>query len=180
MIRNSTHKAIAVTALFAVFGWLGIRHLSAQNILQTHVIYQLAMYVLLLIHTFFSVQCFSKLIDPKDKQQIAIDALLVLAYFITGTSLWSSTWFWHAWLILFLFATLKYILLVGRLSQPRLLRRKLMADLGGVMLFFIHVFSVTYLPARNVFLMNLPWLLFAIASGYYLLFNPLYVPDEKV
>lgn len=166
MIRNSTHKAVLVTALFSVFGLIGLFGSSWNS-------FRFVLFALLLVHTFFSVRCFSALIDPRDLRQNMVDVLLVIAYFLTGAFMNSGSLFYMGWIALFFLATLKYILLIGRLDHPKLLRRKLIADVGGLALGFF-VFSIW--PNSESFVA----VLFCLASGYYLLFNPLYVPDEKV
>ncbi|HVM90672.1 MAG TPA: hypothetical protein VMU11_02135 [Verrucomicrobiae bacterium] len=125
------------------------------------------MYALLLVHTFLSIRCFSQIIDPHDRQQQAVDLLLVVSYFALAQ--WQSGIpFLSAWVVLFAFATLKYALLVGRSSHTRLLRRKLVADIGGLGLGMFTMFSGS-LP--------LMFAVFAAASVYYLVLNPLYVLD---
>lgn len=187
MIHNSTLKAAMVTVLFAAFGIVGGMIEGSQRAVPSHV----ALFILLLVHTFFSVRCFSALIDPKDKRQMASDAALVACYFMLGLTIKASE-FLVWWIVLFIFASVKYALLVGRFQHPVLLRRKLVADILGVSygLAFLNpepvvgmknawdVFRYHYLLHISIY----DWLwvgAFALATIYYFFVRPLYVPDKE-
>lgn len=156
---------MVATGLFSLFGLIGVMN-SDWNA------FRVVLFIILMIHTFFSVRCFSALINPDDMRQVVIDVVLVFAYFLTGVFI-TSPLFYIGWVILFSAATLKYILLIGRLNQPHLLRRKLIADVSGLMLGCIALFTWASTEAFIT-------VLFCFASGYYLLFNSLYVADEQV
>ncbi len=184
MTHNSTVKASVVTVLFAVFGIIG---LVTNYFVQSHAI----LFALLLVHTFFSVRCFSALIDPKDKRQIAVDSLLVISYLGLALSI-GTEYYLLWWVVLFIFASLKYVLLIGRLHYPILLRRKLTADIGGIGFGFgmqyMWVFFGFHEDYRFFFegkwfgiLTGFEWIwvgIFAIATTYYFFVRPLYVPDK--
>lgn len=177
-MRNSTFKAAIVTALFAGFGVVGLFKDVAPWTASF-----IVLYALLLVHTFLSVRCFSAIIDPTDKTQLAVDLLLILSYLALGLSI--KAWeFLVWWVVLFLFATLKYALLVGRLHHPNLLRRKLVADVSGAGLgvFTLNSWSLFIGFIPGLFFMT-EWLvvgLFVIGSLYYFFVRPLYVPDRPV
>ncbi|MCR4256425.1 MAG: hypothetical protein NUW08_01835 [Candidatus Uhrbacteria bacterium] len=176
MTHNSTVKASIVTVVFAAFGVAGLLRNDLVLFPELAILY-----LLLLAHTFLSVRCFSALIDPKDKGQIAIDLVLVACYLMLGLTVKTSE-FLVWWLVLFLFAAVKYALLVGRFHYPILLRRKLLADLSGLGLglfaFFIPFYEERF--GLATFLMAV-WLivgLFAAGTIYYFFVRPLYVPDK--
>ncbi len=176
MTHNSTVKASVVTVVFAAFGVIGLLKDA-----QPADVPFMALLALLLAHTFLSVRCFSALIDPKDKRQMVIDVILAVCYLLLGLTIKTSE-FLVWWLVLFLFAALKYALLVGRLHYPVLLRRKLLADLAGLGLglfgFFVPFYVERYALAPYL---SSEWLLvglFGVGTIYYFFVRPLYVPDR--
>lgn len=185
MTHNSTVKAAIVTVVFAAFGVVGL----LRNDLVWFPEFAI-LYLLLLAHTFLSVRCFSALIDPKDKHQIAIDVVLAACYLMLGLTIKISE-FLVWWIVLFLFAAVKYALLVGRFHYPILLRRKLVADVVGIGYGLAFLNPESVVGMKNVwdvfryhYVLNIPvydWLwvvLFVLATFYYLLVRPLYVPDK--
>lgn len=176
MTHNSTIKASIVTVLFAAFGVIGLLRDAQPATLPF-----LVLFVLILAHTFLSVRCFSALIDSKDKRQMAIDVVLVACYLMLGLTMKTSE-FLVWWLVLFLFAAVKYALLVGRLHYPTLLRRKLLADLAGLGLGLFGFFAPFYVERFSLWpILMSEWLIvafFAAGTIYYFFVRPLYVPDK--
>lgn len=183
MTLDSRVKAAIATAVFALVGVYGVMHAPWHE--GSFFAHSLGLYLLLLVHTFVSIRCFSALIDPKDKRQITIDVLLVGCYFGLGLSVAQEFFFWYWWCLLFALATLKYAMLVGRLPHPVLLRRKLMADVGGLFLAALYLsvmlgssFVGAQVGAPQAG--SLVLVLFTLATVYYLFVRPLYIPDTKV
>ena len=187
MIRNPSRKALLVTVLFGMFGLAGVMTGSSPVIPSFGILY-----VLLLCHTYLSVRCFSALTDPKDLSQNVIDLALVVAYLGLALSMNNAS-FWIWWIALFLFAVIKYALMVGGVHQPKLLRRKLLADAGGALfgLFYLSFPSLadtllhldlSYLYTTPILNLSLfEWtsvLVFGGASVYYFFLRPLYVHDK--
>ena len=182
-MSNSTLKASFVTALFAGFGLVGLAPFFDHFV--PTLWYSAAMYALLLAHTFFSIRCFSHVVNPKDPTQILMDIVLVVCFLNLGFRLGSqSLGLPLAWTLLFVFASLKYALLVGWIPHPHLLRRKLVADIGGIFMGVVFYELVFYASITNIIPYELPYQIFTffflLASGYYFFIRPLYVPDRSV
>ena len=130
----------------------------------------LIMYALLMVQTWFSLPLFFRLIDPKLASQRFVDVSIGFAYAFLGYAVRDSVLFVFAWTVFFALTVLKYALLVGRFSEPVLLRRKLTANALGVglgLLMSLHVQGAWVGVA-----------LFGGACAYYLAFKPLYVTDK--
>lgn len=159
--------AIAVTSIFAGFGVIGWLIGNAS-------VFAIALYLLLLVHTYFSMDCFFRLIDPRDRKQQAVDALLVLCYLALALSFFDIRQFLFAWAVLFCVSAMKYALLIGTLHQPRLLRRKIIANVSALLLAVVAALGSVLINPLVPMLV-----LFASASGYYFFVNPLYAADRK-
>ncbi|MEK7473832.1 MAG: hypothetical protein AAB668_03880 [Patescibacteria group bacterium] len=188
MTHNSTLKASIITSIFSVAALIGFLFGPAHPYDPTPQVHLLGLYLLVLAHTFLSVRCFSAIIDPTDRRQWLIDAGLVVSYVGLAWNIKDATSFWLWWFGLFFLATIKYVLLIGRLHHKTLLRRKITADLLGM----VFPFVVTYLSILSI--KYIPWVeqnrffsgpvemgslaVFALASAYYFFIRPLYVPDK--
>lgn len=93
----------------------------------------LIFYVLLIINTYFSVKLFAEVI-PDLPSQRAIDAILVVFYGVMAFSIGNAALFGFFLAVFFTIATMKYVLVLGIVSQPRLLKRKITADCLGILL----------------------------------------------
>lgn len=188
MIRNPHTKAVAVTVVFALFALVGFL-VNGAPIASFAILY-----ALMLVHTYYSVRCFAALTEHHDRQQNMIDTALVFSYLGLALSMKDAS-FWIWWIVLFLLAAVKYATMIGRVAHPRLLRRKLLADLGGaafgvLFVFFTYFFetllhtNVTSLAVSKALGMTyFEWLTVLIFGGmtaYYLFAKPLYVHDDSV
>lgn len=97
MTHNSTLKAAVVTSVFSIAAVVGFLFGPRHPYDPTLPIYLLGLYILLLIHTFLSVRCFSALIDPKDRRQWLVDFALVCAYLGLAWSITNEVFFWVWW-----------------------------------------------------------------------------------
>ncbi len=128
-------------------------------------------YVLLLVHTYLSIDLFSR-IETRTFDQVAIDVLLCASYIGLGLSMGTSLTFFFANVCLFVAAPLKYAFLLEKIPYAALLRRKILVDLSG---------TVLAVGTLGIALMGYPvfaaWtqaVLFGLASVRYLITHPLY------
>lgn len=168
--KQAQTKAVIITAVFSVFGLFGWYIADWVIALPLAIVYGL-----LMVQTYFSLRLFFQLIDPNDKRQQAIDILLALEYLLLALSMLDAFFFYYVWTGFFITTVMKYVLLVGSFPHPRLLRRKLVANVLGI--------------AMGLFVASLSWfffsyhawigvILFGGACLYYLVLRPLYVPDS--
>lgn len=160
--------------LFTLFGLIGW-YASPEP---TVVWVQAVLYGLLMIQTWFSIRLFFTLIDARDARQRAMNVVLVFSYALLAWSIRDIHLFYFAWILLFCFASLKFVLLIDRFKYRRLLRRKLIADLLGVAMGIL-------MTAVLWFWSDQPWqwlglVLFGGSCIYYLLLRPLYDTSERV
>lgn len=165
---------VLTTGLFTLFGLMG--WILSPN--PGAVWVQALVYGLLMVHTWFSVRFFFRLIDPNDRRQRAINGALVFAYALLAWSIRDMRLFYLVWAAFFCLTVFKYVLLVGRFEQPRPLRRKLVADLLGVAMGILMTAMLWFWP-------NQPWqwlglVLFGGSCIYYLFLRPLYDTSERV
>lgn len=165
---------VFVIGLFTLFGLMGWYASPEPDMVWVQVL----VYGLLMINTWFSVRLFFTLIDARDKRQRVMNVFITFAYAFLAWSIRDIQLFYFAWTALFGLASLKFVLLIGRFEHPRLLRRKLVADLFAVLMGLFIVAGLSYVP-------DLPWswlglILFGGACIYYLLLRPLYDTREQV
>jgi hypothetical protein len=88
-------------------------------------------YGILLLNTYYSVRCFAALAPPDNRLQRLIDLTLIGIYASLAASLGEPLRFVGTATVLFAVATLKYTVLIGRVSADALLARKLRVDALG-------------------------------------------------
>ncbi|MCK9360978.1 hypothetical protein M0Q28_01990 [Patescibacteria group bacterium] len=174
MTLNPKSKGALVTAAFTVFGAIGW-FLSPDPAAAWP---EALMYGLLMVQTWFSLPLFFSLSDPKDKRQMAVDALLAVAYAFLAWCIQNPYLFYFAWTVFFNLTLLKYVMLVGRFQHQRLLRRKLVANVLGTAMGILIVTLFVVMPEQ-------PWqylglAIFGGACVHYLLIRPLYDAREHV
>lgn len=127
-------------------------------------------FAILLINTVYSVRFFGPMIH-RDGWQWAADATLLSIYGLLMWSLGDSVWFSFFVTILFIVATLKYVL--GRHSIPsHVLHRKVIIDLSGALMGSAAL-GASLLGYAN----ESAWVLagvFALANMYLLFIRPMY------
>jgi hypothetical protein len=132
-------------------------------------------YILLAINTYFSVDFFAKII-PETLNQKIIDFVLIIFYIVMIFQINKPLYFSVILSLFFVVATIKYIDLLGILPQPKLLKRKIMADCLGGVLGLITLIGIIF-----GYIMLSLWFLvivFAIANIYLFFINPLYRLDD--
>ncbi len=166
--KHATRRAASVTILLILFAAIKAVFGGVHPLL-------FALYAMLLLHTFFSIRCFSSLIDSHDRRQQSIDVVLIVLYALLATALQSIPFFLILWIIFFCAASGKYIMLVGRLNHPHLLKRKITADMSGILL---GILSLLFFP-NFPYTLEIMTSLYMIASVHYLCLNKLYVADQE-
>ncbi len=174
MTLNPRTKGALATGIFTLLGLIGWG-LSPDPVAAWP---EALMYGLLMVQTWVSLRLFFGLIDPKDKRQMALDAVITLAYAFLAWSIQNPYLFYFAWTVFFNLTVLKYVLLVGRFSHQRLLRRKLTANVLGVGLGILIITLFIMMPEQ-------PWqylglVLFGGGCVHYLFLRPLYDAREQV
>lgn len=161
--------AVTFTTVFAVLGGIAAV-ITAPDI--GMVLPLELFYAVLLVNTYFSIRCFLSIIPRGDRRQQVANATLVTLYIMLPMSFGNARWFMVFCTLLFTIATLKHILLLGIITERRLLRKKIITDgvgaiaslavLGGVMAGYPKISAYLWLVA------------FGIANVYLLLIKPLY------
>ena len=164
-----TGRAALAAALFTACGagsaWRSVSDwsLSAPLVL---------FYALLVLNTFFSVRCFARVTPPGDRLQKLFDAVLVAIYVGLAASFTDAPRFAGWGSLLFAVATLKYVVLLGRVGSVMLLAKKIRVDVLGTIacVWALGVMLIGY--AREA-----SWALAganAIANVYVLWVRPIY------
>jgi hypothetical protein len=160
-----------VTGFFVLFFLVGlwlIRDQVPQNLLV------IVFHGILLINTFFSIECFGKMTPPGLRSQRVIDGLLVLLYAVLPLTFALPSLYILLVVLLFLVASLKYTLLLGVVSDIKLLRRKISIDLGGALWNFF-IFIIGGIGLLPVDLLLWIWVIvFALLNVYLLKIKPMY------
>lgn len=173
---NMNRKTIAdnqniIVGFFFVFFLAGLWTLRADLASSTQVI---LFHCVLLVNTYFSIKCFGRLTPSTAPGQNAIDALLILMYGVLPFALAMPSLYVVLVMLLFLIASFKYTLLLGIISDLRLMKRKITIDLVGVFWnFFIFIFGGFGLISVDALL----WLwvgVFFVSNIYLLKIKPMY------
>mgnify|MGYP003394456233 CR=1 FL=1 len=161
-------KALVVTVLFALAGVAGFMMSE-----KTPTTLPLAIfYATLTLNSYFSIKLFSSIVPPDDKKQWVVDGLLVVSYLALAWFISNPIFFFLAILFLFIIAAFKYTLLLGTISHPKLLKKKIFIDLCGVLMGAI---AVTL--AGFGFVIETAWavaIAFVLANVLLLFIRPMY------
>ena len=177
---TSSLKAGVVTAFFTILGgWYARGFFETPTLLGGVILF---IYVLLLIHTFYSIRCFSRISIPSlhGMVQVFLDILLLLIYAAVTINLSSPLGFSVFSTILFALAIPKYAHLRGVISHPgfkALLSRKMRAEaigMGVSLGIAVGTFQGYALPA---FILGAA--LYARFTFYYFYERPLYPIHNK-
>ena len=109
------------TAFGAFFTWLRVTDLAVSAPL-------LLFYAVLIVNTVFSVRHFDRVV-PRDHLQTVIDYTLIALYILLSAQLHNPKAFTLVATLLFGTATMKYVLLIGRVEWTKLLHRKIRVDI---------------------------------------------------
>jgi len=163
-------KALSVTIFFALAGIVGffITYAAYNPTSVPLAIF----YAVLTFNTYFSIKLFSAITPANDTKQIIVDGLLVACYLALASAIHAPLYFFFGVLLLFIIAACKYVLLLGSISHPRLLQKKIFIDLCGVFVGAVAVFLGT-----QGYIFEAAWVIaivFSIANVYLLLIKPMY------
>jgi hypothetical protein len=131
-------------------------------------------HTILLANTYFSIQCFGRITPSDDRWQQFFDYVLIVVYAVTPFMLTKPGMYTLLMVFLFLIASMKYVRLIGVISDMKLVKRKIVIDLTGLFwsycIFFLGSFNVIPLDI-------LLWIwvgVFAISNYYLLRIKPMY------
>ncbi|MBM3256768.1 MAG: hypothetical protein FJY98_00345 [Candidatus Liptonbacteria bacterium] len=171
-------KAALATTIFSLAGVASIlatvTHWGASSPL-------IIFYALLMVHTFFSVRCFSAFTPEDNKAQNFIDVVLALVYFGLAFTLSTPSYFTVATGLLFSISILKYSHLMGLTRNPAaliLLYRKIRAQALGTTLVLFVLLGILAGYSSQAILAGV--IAFCLLSINYLFLNPLYPYHGKI
>lgn len=163
--RKATYATVLFVAAATIFSFFQIVSLmqSAPLIL---------FYIVLIINTYFSILLFSSITPHIMMSQHAVDFALAIIMIALAYNLNNPTQFIVWALFLFIVATIKYSMLLGKISHLSLLRQKILVDLSGAVASAIALnFALTWNVTVSVWIYTI---CFIIANIYLMIINPLY------
>lgn len=129
-------------------------------------------HLILLLNTYFSIRTFVSLTPRGDWRQHGADVLLASCFLLLPTAFNRPLIFMLLCVVLFILATLKYVLLAPRVGWSRLLYRKIQIDIVGAAGCFAGVIGMLL---GYIFLTSLVAVaVFSAANVYVLWVNPIY------
>lgn len=166
---SSEKRAAISVVIFAAFGLFGI--LISIGTLVSEWPYIL-FYALLVWNDYFSIKHFAKIISPRRASQIIVDTLLVILH-LAAAIFFGLPWdFALIMTILFITAILKYSWELSAVKDSRALFRKIKIDSLGAFISAGALVGISFgYPWRSIIVWTL---IFAGASVYVILINPLY------
>jgi hypothetical protein len=171
MKRDVIHNPRMLIGFFSIFFIFGlfVNRSHLQGALP-----MILFHATLLVNTYFSIECFGPRSPIIASGQGVIDFCLVSMYAITPLYIGSPGAYLICVTLLFLIATLKYTLLLGVITDVRLLRRKISIDISGVLgnfCTFLLVGSGLILPELMLWI----WASGFVGLNFYLLkIKPMY------
>ena len=167
-MHNPTVRAWVATVAFTAAGIAGYLLGERTPYLMPHALF----YAVLVLNTFFSIRLFAR-IAPETVAQKAIDAALVASYFALALSIGDAWLFLLAALVLFVFAPVKYVLMLGSVPHLLYLRKKLLLDLSGTFMSAAALIGALLLadPLQSAWAMTI---VFTLANIYLLAIRPMY------
>ena len=166
---SSKKRALISIGIFTVFGLFGIAISLGTLVSEWPYI---LFYVLLLWNDYFSIKHFAKIISPRKPSQIIIDTILVILHLGAALFIGSPWNFALIMTLLFIAAILKYSWELSVVSNSRALFRKIKIDSLGAFVSAGALVGISLgYPWRSVIIWTL---IFAGASIYVILINPLY------
>lgn len=168
IIAQNQNIVVGFFTLFFVIGlWLARAQISSS--LQV-----ILFHAILLVNTYFSIQCFGKMTPENATSQKVIDILLVILYVLLPFTFSYVSLYILIVLLLFVVATAKYVFLLGVISDLQLLKRKILIDLSGVTWNYL-VFLFGSLGLMSIDLLLWIWVIvFAGMNIYFLKIKPMY------
>jgi len=131
---------------------------------------------MLVVHAYYSIRAFASITPQTSISQNSIDIILLTLYIVMGTNVASYYNFAFFAFLMFVVASIKYILLQKKIGQKTLLKRKTRIDIIGAFGFAIALLCIILGYSRES-----AWALvvaFAATSVYLLIVRPLYRLDQ--
>ncbi|KKT42140.1 MAG: hypothetical protein UW30_C0002G0051 [Candidatus Giovannonibacteria bacterium GW2011_GWA2_44_13b] len=168
-LLHPNKKAFLATVAFAVFGILGWLTKVTDPLSSAPL---LLYYLLLLVNTYFSIRFFAVITPVEKISQHTADILLGLCILLMSMNLNNALWFFMWATLLFMLATVKYALLLGAIPHPRLLKRKILVDLSGIVASAFALLGALFgYPSASAWVYTF---LYLLANIYLMIVNPLY------
>jgi len=174
-MKNSRTKAYLVTGFFIL---VLIASLLWNNSKLQDGLPLIIFYLVITLNTFFSVNLFSSLVPIDNLAQNLIDGILIICYVALAFTISNPLLFAVCVTALFAIATLKYLLLLPILNQPRLLKRKILIDISGIILGLAAVAGI--LAGYSFYTCWIMTTLFTLANICLLFIWPMYREDGKL
>ena len=133
-------------------------------------------YATITVNTYYSMKLFTRIVEKHTIVQDSVDVVLVILYGFLAFNFDKPLMFVYIVTGLFIVATLKYILLVGKLPHQKLLKNKIRIDSMGIVMGLI-----TLIITANGNLYVGTWFLaitFGIANILLLFVWPMYKLEE--
>jgi len=171
--RAARLKATLCTIIFAMAGIGGVARVG-DNLVQSAPL--ILLYFMLVIHAYYSIRAFASVTPATSISQNSIDIILLTLYIVIGANIASYYNFTFFAFLMFVVASIKYILLQKVIDQKTLLKRKTRIDIIGAAGFAFTLLGVMLGSSRQS-----AWALaivFAATSIYLLMVRPLYRLDQ--
>lgn len=165
-MNNRSHRAGFVVGSLSVF-WLS--RILVGDLIPVSVLVFMA---LLLLNTFFSIQCFSVVHPAITIRQKIVDGILIILYAVLIVVESNIVWFLYALLLLFIVATIKYVIGISDSPYRALLERKITINLVGSVAVIVTIMTSSFVGAEAS--MNVWTVLYAIVNIDLLWCRPLY------
>lgn len=128
--RHAFIKAWGVSIFLAVVAFFSLIFVSSD----VPIVWPaLIFFIVLLFNTFFSIELFASVTPRNSFAQHAVDIVLLALYIFLAVNLKVPVRFVFLSLLIFIFATMKYALLLGTIEHPKLLKRKILVDIVGTL-----------------------------------------------
>lgn len=174
--ENMNRKQLAqnqsfIVTIFSIFFLIGVWFVRSDI---ANALPLVVFHAVLLINTYFSIQCFGRMTPENARGQKVINGFLFLIYLLLPFSFAFASLYILLMLLLFLVASAKYAFLLGVISDTRLLRRKIIVDLSGAAWNYL-VFMVGSVGLIPVDVLLWIWVgVFAAMNVYLLKIKPMY------
>lgn len=167
-IIYARRRAATVTVVFGIIALISLNSIIDWAESWTLVVF----YATLLTNTYFSVRSFASITPKKHLGQQLIDAALAACMFFMVLSFNSILNFTILATLLFIIATLKYVLLTNLAGYSKLLYMKIRIDTLGALFCFIAVLGTLFGYGSQV---SIIWaIVFVLANFYVLWLEPHY------
>jgi hypothetical protein len=167
-----SRRAVGATAAFALAGMAGLVLAPQPWAMKApHAVF----YAVLVLNTYFSIRFFESL-PPQDRDERAIDAILVVLYLALAASIGAPLAFALVAVLLFAAATAKYVLLLPVVDRRDILMRKILIDgLGLALCLAMLLGTLLADPGWSAWAAAI---IFAIANVYLLAIRPMYADSR--